>query len=155
MSKFMFLPIALMCAAPVAAATKTNPETAAVMAAVNKMFVAFSAQDEAGLVAAAMPDARATATFTTPSGEHKVSSHTWAQHAGAMAKLPEKPIERLGDAKVFVDGSLASVWVPYSVGPAGKIVQCGTNHFDMVKTADGWKINNVSWTQRRIGCPTK
>ena len=45
------------------------------------------------------------------------------------------------------------VWSPYVFTIDGKLSHCGTNHFDMVRDATGWKVQNVTWTQRTTDCP--
>lgn len=52
---------------------------------------------------------------------------------------------------VNAEESLASVWTPYKFYLNGKVSHCGTNSFQLVKTAEGWKIQYIIDTRRR-GC---
>ena len=52
---------------------------------------------------------------------------------------------------VHVEKSLASVWTPYKFYVNGKVVHCGTNSFQLVKTTAGWKIQYIIDTRRK-GC---
>ena len=47
---------------------------------------------------------------------------------------------------VLVDGDMAQVWGPYYLTIAGSLSHCGINSLSMVKTAEGWKVANTSFT---------
>lgn len=63
----------------------------------------------------------------------------------------EKYKEEIEFEAIHAEKSLASVWTPYKFYVNGKVSHCGTNSFQLVKTADGWKIQYVIDTRRR-GC---
>ena len=50
---------------------------------------------------------------------------------------------------INAEQSLASVWTPYKFYLNGKVSHCGTNSFQLVKTAEGWKIQYIIDTRRR------
>jgi hypothetical protein len=54
--------------------------------------------------------------------------------------------------EVHIEKSLASVWTPYVFYVNGKIAHCGTNSFQLVKTVEGWKIQYIIDTRRKLGC---
>ena len=47
---------------------------------------------------------------------------------------------------VLVDGTMAHVWGPYVFLLNGKPTHCGINSLSMVKTDEGWKVANTSFT---------
>jgi hypothetical protein len=59
--------------------------------------------------------------------------------------------ERLSNQRVFVDGTLASVWTDYVFYRGSTLSHCGVDHFLLVKEATGWKILEVADT-RRMNC---
>lgn len=61
--------------------------------------------------------------------------------------------ERLYDVEVRVSGGLATVWTGYDLLVDGEFSHCGVDAFQLVRTADGWKILQVADTRRREGCP--
>jgi len=63
----------------------------------------------------------------------------------------EKYKEEIEFEAIHAEKSLASVWTPYKFYVNGKVSHCGTNSFQLVKTADGWKIQYIIDTRRR-GC---
>jgi len=57
--------------------------------------------------------------------------------------------ERVQFSAVHVEASLASVWAPYKFYLNGKLSHCGTNSFQLVRTAAGWKIQYIIDTRRK------
>lgn len=65
----------------------------------------------------------------------------------------EKYEEKIEFGAIVSEQSLASVWTPYRFFMNGKIQHCGTNSFQLVKTAEGWKIQYIIDTRRKGDCP--
>ena len=67
--------------------------------------------------------------------------------------------ERIWSYKIQIDGSLASVWTPYSFYVGNQFSHCGTNTFQLVKMSGGWKILQITDTRQkdncRLGLPVK
>ncbi|QNA84505.1 nuclear transport factor 2 family protein [Sphingomonas sp. So64.6b] len=131
----------------------SKEDAAAVLATIDTMFKALAAKDAAGIIAVTVPEGRATGTGVTDTGEHRVTSSDWAGFAARLAKIPGKPVERNIDPHVHVDGDIAMVWTPYVFTLDGKFSHCGINHFDLIRVQGAWKVQNVTWTQRKTGCP--
>jgi hypothetical protein len=66
---------------------------------------------------------------------------------------PEKWDERIYDVKISADGPMAVVWAPYKFYRGEIFSHCGVNVFTMIKTRQGWKINAITDTRRKTGCP--
>ena len=62
-------------------------------------------------------------------------------------------MEKLIDPHVHVEGPIAMVWSPYVFTLDGKLSHCGINHVDLVKQDGAWRVLNITWTQRKTGCP--
>ncbi|HUQ45304.1 MAG TPA: serine hydrolase [Gemmatimonadaceae bacterium] len=60
--------------------------------------------------------------------------------------------ERLSDVQVRVDGNIAQVWAAYTFYLDGKIRHCGVDAMELLLESTGWKITQLSDTQRREGC---
>jgi hypothetical protein len=54
--------------------------------------------------------------------------------------------ERIWNPEVRVHGLIATVWAPYDFWTDGKFSHCGIDAFDLIKTADGWKISGGTFT---------
>ena len=63
----------------------------------------------------------------------------WAQGTGNVS-------EDMIYSTILVDGDMAQVWGPYRFMVEGETSHCGINSLSMVKTEDGWKVGNTSFT---------
>jgi hypothetical protein len=109
---------------------------------------------------------RARAGRLPPVGPARVGARA-QRAAGAQARqrerlrarrrhaAPQVWDERLGATTVHVDGPLAVVWAEYSFYAGTKFSHCGVNAFQLVKTADGWRILALTDTRQRTGCPAQ
>lgn len=156
MKSLAILASSFLLATPAAAQEHASPtDTTAVLTAIKALFAGLTAKDPAQITAATWPEGRATGTSTTASGEARVTGSDWATFSSRIATIPGKPVERNIDPHVHVDGDIAMVWTPYVFTIDGKFSHCGTNHFDLVRKEGTWKILNVTWTQRKTGCPAE
>ncbi len=60
--------------------------------------------------------------------------------------------ERITFGDIKIDGDLASVWAPYKFYLGDKFSHCGVDVFQLMKTADGWKIIYIVDTRRKDNC---
>jgi hypothetical protein len=60
--------------------------------------------------------------------------------------------ERTTFGDIKIDGDLASVWAPYKFYLGDKFSHCGVDVFQLMKTADGWKIIYIVDTRRKDNC---
>jgi len=133
-----------------AAQASPTPE-AEVAAVVSRMFEGMRTADSAMVRSTFAPGARfasldaratpATIKYETPDG--------WLS---GIAKSNKRWDERLYDAQWRVDGNIAQVWAPYTFYLDGKVRHCGVDAMELLRDATGWKITQLSDTQRREGC---
>jgi hypothetical protein len=57
--------------------------------------------------------------------------------------------ERLGDVDIRIDGALASAWMDYRFYVGQSFSHCGVNAIQLIRTASGWKIFQITDTRRR------
>ena len=129
-------------------------EERAVLAPIDEAFRALEAQDAAALLRLVHPQGRVTAVGTLASGASGIRSESWTEYAARM-KPGNGFIERITDPAIEIDGDIALVWAPFTIERSGKIVACGTDHFDLVRQAGAWKIMNISFSSRTTGCPNQ
>ncbi|MDR3695758.1 nuclear transport factor 2 family protein [Mucilaginibacter sp.] len=60
--------------------------------------------------------------------------------------------ERIVFDGIKIDGDLASVWAPYKFYLGDKFSHCGVDVFQLMRTADGWKIIYIVDTRRKDNC---
>lgn len=128
-------------------------EEQAVLAPINALFAAFEAGDGAGVLRVVYPDGRVTGVGTLRSGM-RLRQESWAQFA-ARAKPGEGFRESISGPAIEIDGDVAMVWAPFVVRVAGKVSNCGFDHFDLVRENGSWKIMNLTFSSRTAGCPEK
>jgi hypothetical protein len=127
-------------------------EQASVLAPINEAFRALESQDSAALLRHVYPDGRVTAVGTLASGASGLRQSSWTEYAARM-KPGNGFRERITNPAIEIDGDIALVWAPFTIEREGKITACGYDHFDMVREAGAWKIMNITFSSRTMGCP--
>jgi hypothetical protein len=74
------------------------------------------------------------------------SSFTNEEYFARLQKGKAVNRERTWNPEVRVHGSIATVWAPYDFWTDGKFSHCGVDAFDLIKTAEGWKIAGGAFT---------
>lgn len=132
-----------------------NTQTAedSVKAAVNKMFDAMKNSDAASLKTC-FGDSVVFQTITRDkTGNLVVVNENLNDFAESISKLPKGAAdERISFETVKVDGPLAIIWAPYNFYYNGQFSHCGMDSFQLVRFADGWKIQYIIDTRRKQGC---
>ena len=54
--------------------------------------------------------------------------------------------------EIRIEDNLAAVWVEYNVWGGDTIDHCGTDHFQLFRSTEGWKMIAIADTQQRTGC---
>jgi hypothetical protein len=124
----------------------------AVMAPVNAVLAGIAAHDASAIRAQLADGGGATVVVEKPGGASSLEHLAWPQFLAGIKPGQDSYEERLGDPAVDSDGSVALVWSPYVFYLNGKPHHCGVDHFDLVHQPDGWKIVNITWSQRTTGC---
>jgi hypothetical protein len=131
-----------------------NGEEAAVRAAVTALFDAMRAGDADGIRAAFTPEARLQTAAVGRDGQVALRTEQIESFATAVgAPRDEVWDERIDAWEVRVDGPLAVVTTDYSFYVGTAFSHCGINAFQLLRTAEGWKIFQITDTRRRTGCP--
>lgn len=154
----MMLPLLLAAAAPAAAPTPapvSAADAAAVMAPLKAWFAGIDALDATAIRNQIRIDAGggATVAVNRPDGTKVVRHITWEAY---LANI--KPGERhfreqfTENPMIQIDGDIAMVWGDFVLSIDGKPATCGVDHFDLVREAGAWKVQNVTWSQRTTGC---
>jgi len=144
----------VLASAVLAPEPATAPDRTAVMAPLNALFAAFEAGDATAMLAQVYPDGRVTASGTRDDGASNLRQMSWTQFAGRVR--PDSAFqERISDPTVAIDGDIAMVWAPFVVRVGGRVVNCGYDHFDLVRENGAWKVMNLTFSSRAAGCPTE
>jgi hypothetical protein len=128
-------------------------EEQTVLASVNALLSSFSAGDSAALLRWVYPEGRVTATGTRASGSG-LRQESWAQF-GQRITPGASFNETISDPAIEIDGDAAMVWAPFVVRVGGKVSNCGVDHFDLVRDGGTWKVMNLTFSSRTVGCPAQ
>ena len=141
-------PIAPLAQEPSAA------EREAVLSVVQKFFDMLATRDVTVGGSILTPEARFVILGEPKPGEPQAVRSTTAQESlDRLGKDTRQLKERMWNPDVRIRGPLAVVWTPYDFWVDGKFSHCGVDSFNLVKTAEGWKIASLLYTVERTGCP--
>jgi len=146
-----FILISLLTAAPAAGQTKEEDDKTAVLATVQAFFDTMASRDVDGARRVLMPEVR---IFSARDQERQTAVRGSAvdDYLKSLGAGKQDNRERIWNPEVRVHGPIASVWTPYDFWVDGKFSHCGIDIFDLVKTAEGWKISGLTYTVERTGC---
>ena len=146
----------LLCAAgsPAAAQTPSAPAAShgSIIAVVEQFFTAMEARDTAAIRRLFLPNARLARLEHLPDSSAMGSSSIeefLRQLPGARARLRE----RMWDPQVLEHKGLAVLWAPYDFRLDDRFSHCGVDAFTFLRTRDGWRITDVTYTVEPTGCP--
>lgn len=129
-----------------------SQDVAGALAAVEQLFEGMRTAD-ADLVRAVLADDARFAMLDAREGPARVRAQAVDGWVGGIATSGGSWNEQVYDMEARVDGTMASVWAPYTFYLDGAISHCGINSIQMLHAADGWKITQISDTRRRENCP--
>ena len=142
----------VLVALPAAArAQSSSPAEDSVRAVVHRLFDGMRTADSAMVRSALAPGARFAMINerATPIAIRYDQPDGWLAGIAGSARRWD---ERLFEMQVRVDGGMAQVWAPYTFYLDGKIRHCGVDAMELLRDATGWRITQLSDTQRREGC---
>lgn len=155
MKKLLFVLAVLFACNATYAQQSTKEDEEAIIDVIKTLFDAYRAQDSTTARALFHPDAMMNRAVTNKEGHGELrpfSVDAWMNFMGT--KSDNYYDERIYSYDVTMDIPLATVWTEFSFFLNGNLSHCGYNVFQLIKTADGWKITNVIDTGRKTGCKT-
>lgn len=126
-------------------------DKAAVLAVVKKLFDEMAAANAAGILSTSTKESMLVAVQKLRDGTTRIDNITGEQFTKFFTK-PGAVKEVMYDPKVEVSGDWAMVWGRYVFFAEGKLLHCGINQFNMVRTEQGWKIAGGASTIDRNAC---
>ena len=123
-------------------------DTAAVVAAAQRLFDGMEARDSTTLLAALHPDA--VVVSVGADGRARVMpGPMWAR---GVAAAPEPLVERMAAPRVEIAGDLATLWTAYDFHIGARFGHCGTDAFQFARTGRAWRLLVVTFTRQMTGC---
>jgi hypothetical protein len=118
-----------------------DAEEAAVVAAAQAVFDAMAALDADAFRDSMVPDGFLMAVGFESSP--KTSRDDFAARVGQRTR---PMIERMWDPEVRIDEPFATLWAPYDFYSGLEFSHCGTDAFQLAKTAEGWRVISITYT---------
>ncbi len=148
MIKSFFAIIVVLAAFLPVSAQKAEKE--AIKAVIERFFEGLEKGDTTVLKNACMPQMVLQTFAPNREGKWVVRAQSFADLVAAVAR-PRTNVwdEQITYKTIAIEPNLASVWTPYRFLIDGKESHSGTNSFQLVKTADGWKIQYIIDTRRK------
>jgi hypothetical protein len=85
-------------------------------------------------------------------GQQVMNSRTAKQFLNGIKKDKDNYVERIWNPQIDIQGIVATVQAPYDFHVNGKFSHCGTDVFNLFKTAEGWKITSITYDVVTEGC---
>ena len=128
-------------------------EKDAVEAVVLKLFDGMRAGDSAMVNSVFYEDADMYTVLTDQNGNNQIRKGSLDKFLSAVGS-PHDQVwdEPVWDTKIDIDGALASVWTKYAFYAGKQFSHCGVDAFQMFKSAEGWKIIQITDTRQKQGC---
>lgn len=149
MKKFILL---LVCLIALEASAQIDNKKE-VMATINNVFEAMRTNDSTLLKNSFTEDATTYTLFRDANGLSQLRKGSLQRFIDAVGQ-PKSDVwnEPIWNEKVNIDGPLANVWVDYAFYLNDQFLHCGVDAFQLVQTAEGWKIFHLADTRRKADC---
>lgn len=123
-----------------------------VLGVVEQIFVGMRTADSEMVRSLFAPDAR-FAVLSERNGPAAVAVQSVDGWIRSIGESERRWDEQIYDLDVRVDGTMASVWAPYTFYLDGAVRHCGINSIELLRDASGWKVTQLSDTRRTENCP--
>ena len=142
--------ILLFVLAATASTARAQKDDKAIKAVINRFFEGLEKGDTTLLLGACMPEPVLQTYMADREGKLQLYTEEFREFVNFVG-APRKDAyrEAIEFEAVHAEKSLASVWTPYTFYVNGKVSHCGTNSFQLVRTAEGWKIQYIIDTRRK------
>jgi hypothetical protein len=144
----VFAMLLLALTAPVVAQNEKEVEKV-----IASLFEGMKTKNTQLIQAAFHPDASMQTVIAGEDGA-KLGSNSVQDFINRIANTPATTQldERILEYQIKIDGDMAAAWTPYRFYVNDAFSHCGVNSFQLIKTAEGWKITYIIDTRRKQGC---
>ena len=117
------------------------------LAVVQRFLDALAERDPTACKATLMPEGQLQAMNEGPSGP-TITYRLLGEFADRLSTWKERPLERIWNPAVLVQGRIATVWAPYDFHREGKFTHSGIDVFTLMRAGDDWMIVNLAFNMQ-------
>ncbi|MEM1194541.1 MAG: nuclear transport factor 2 family protein [Pseudomonadota bacterium] len=114
--------------------------------AADAFFEALGSEDKTALATMMIPEATIFVHNRMAPDNPRVDIVPVAEHLARWAQGTRRVSEKMHYRNLTMSGDLGMISGPYMFWIEGTVSHCGVNYLSMVKTEDGWKVGNTSFT---------
>jgi SnoaL-like protein len=131
-------------------------EEQAIIRSIETMFDGMRERDSTKLLSVIFENADLKTTYISRAGKPQIKEETMQNFITSVTR-PHDEIydEKIWSYEIKIDGILATAWTEYTFFLGEKMLHCGVNAFQLMKTDEGWKIFGITDTRRKDGCKTE
>ncbi|TAE15546.1 MAG: hypothetical protein EAZ47_02255 [Bacteroidetes bacterium] len=122
---------------------KAQTASDSIKTVINGMFTAMAANDSLGVLQVFTPTGQLETIVQRPAGAEARKQEITAFASSVQRAEKGSLREEIEWETVDIRGNLATVTTPYKFYYKGKFLHGGVNHFVLVRTANGWKIQYI------------
>ena len=120
---------------------------------IDKLFEGMKTGDSTRVGSVFSADTRMISTYFSREGELKSQEGSLQEFKMAIgAQHKEVWDERISNVVIQIDDLLAQVWMDYSFYLDDKLLHCGVNAMQLIKSNDGWRIVHLIDSRRHERC---
>ena len=128
-------------------------ERDAVLAAMDRMMLAISANDPEAMAALQTPEGMTYRAAVTDGSSMDIVARPNSYWIDPARRSEATYRERYWSPTVLIRGDIAVVWAPYEFWIDGETSHCGIDVFDFLKIDGEWRVSNSMWTVEPDACP--
>ncbi|REE01046.1 nuclear transport factor 2 family protein [Marinoscillum furvescens] len=141
------------CLVALSLSGKAQSEDEAILKPIRNLFEAMTLCDSTLAASCFTADAMLHGVKTNENGQASLKSFPASKFISIIGKpKAEKWHEPIWDIQIQQDDQLASVWVEYAFYLGNTFSHCGVDSFQLIQTANGWKIFALADTRRTEDC---
>jgi len=149
-SLLIALVVLLITSTPVFAQSTDHDD---VMAAIDTFFEGFAAGDSTMMYSVVDRTSRLVITSNDEDDNPAMRPISMKEFIAIMVRPRDEKIrETYWAPEIRVEQNLAAVWLEYNLWVGDRIDHCGSDHIQLFRSNEGWKIIAIADTQLREGC---
>ncbi|MFT5166966.1 MAG: hypothetical protein ACI8P3_002198 [Saprospiraceae bacterium] len=131
-------------------------EEQAIIQTIETMFDGMRERDSTKLLSVVSENTDLKTAYLNRAGKAQIHEETMKNFITSVTRSHDEIYdEKIWSYEIKIDGLLATAWTEYTFFLGEKILHCGVNAFQLLKTEEAWKIIGITDTRRNDNCQTE